>query len=183
MPIFHTNCPDGSHFAQTGSHFAQNTTPNPYSLLSSHTHLWVNKTWIFDGRIDGDMRWTAIEDGKRGDWKQHADIQAILACLDGISSLRLENWLNSSSDPVNRGKRPPKVPAQEADGGTAGDRLQTGGQAAPQQRAPPLGPAGCRPGGNLWSRTHPSKRRCAQASNASLEEHVLPVQKHRSAVL
>ena len=37
LPTFRTNCPDGSHFAQMGSPFAQNTTPNPCSLLSSHT--------------------------------------------------------------------------------------------------------------------------------------------------
>ena len=36
LPFFHTNCPDGSHFAQKESHFAQNTTPNPCSLLSRH---------------------------------------------------------------------------------------------------------------------------------------------------
>ena len=41
LPTFHTNCPYGSHFAHVGFHFAQpeNTTPNPCSLLSSHTHL------------------------------------------------------------------------------------------------------------------------------------------------
>ena len=39
LPTFHTNCPDGSHLAQMGSHFAQNTIPNPCSLLSSHTPL------------------------------------------------------------------------------------------------------------------------------------------------
>ena len=39
LPTFHTSCPNGSHFAQMGSHFAQNTTPNPCSLLSSHTPL------------------------------------------------------------------------------------------------------------------------------------------------
>ena len=36
---FHTNCTDGSHFALMGFHFAQITTPNPCSLLSSHTPL------------------------------------------------------------------------------------------------------------------------------------------------
>ena len=36
LPIFRTNCPDGSHFAQMGFHFAQNTTPNSCSLLSNH---------------------------------------------------------------------------------------------------------------------------------------------------
>ena len=64
------------------------------------------KTWIFDGRIVGEIRWTAIEPGKRGDWKQHADIRAIFVCCDGISSRRLEDWLDSSSDPVNRGGHP-----------------------------------------------------------------------------
>ena len=39
LPTFHTNCPDGSHFTQMRSHFAQNTTPNPCSLLSSCTPL------------------------------------------------------------------------------------------------------------------------------------------------
>ena len=37
LPIFHTNCPDGSHFVQMGSHFAQNTTPTPV-LYSAITH-------------------------------------------------------------------------------------------------------------------------------------------------
>ena len=36
LPTFRTNCPDGSHFAQMGSDFAQNTTTNPCSLLSRH---------------------------------------------------------------------------------------------------------------------------------------------------
>ena len=36
---FRTNCPDGSHFAQMGSDFAQNINPNPSSLLSRHTPL------------------------------------------------------------------------------------------------------------------------------------------------
>ena len=31
LPTFRTNFPGGSHFAQMGSHFAQNTTPNPCS--------------------------------------------------------------------------------------------------------------------------------------------------------
>ena len=39
VPTFHTNCLDGSPFAQMGSHFAQNTTPNPCCLLSRHTPL------------------------------------------------------------------------------------------------------------------------------------------------
>ena len=39
LPTFRTNCPDGSHFFQIGTHFAQNTTTNPCSLLSSHTLL------------------------------------------------------------------------------------------------------------------------------------------------
>ena len=39
LPTFHTNCPDGSYFAQMGSHFAENTTTNPCSLLSSHKPL------------------------------------------------------------------------------------------------------------------------------------------------
>ena len=45
LPTFHTNCPDGSHFAQMGSHFAQDTTTNPCSLLSRHTRLSRICTW------------------------------------------------------------------------------------------------------------------------------------------
>ena len=43
LPTFRTNCPDGrGHFVQMGSHFAQNTTRNPCSLLSRHTpHLEI----------------------------------------------------------------------------------------------------------------------------------------------
>ena len=37
--LFRTNWPDRFHLAQIGSHFAQSTTPNPCSLLSSHTRL------------------------------------------------------------------------------------------------------------------------------------------------
>ena len=36
LPIFHTNSPDGSHFTQMGSLFAQNTIPHPCPLFSSH---------------------------------------------------------------------------------------------------------------------------------------------------
>ena len=36
LPTFRANCPDGSHFAQMGSDFAQKTTTNPCSLLSRH---------------------------------------------------------------------------------------------------------------------------------------------------
>ena len=39
LQTFRTNCPDGSHFAQLGSHFAQNTTTNLCSLLSRHEPL------------------------------------------------------------------------------------------------------------------------------------------------
>ena len=39
LPTFHTNCPHVSHFAQMGSHFAQNTTTNPCSELSSNKPL------------------------------------------------------------------------------------------------------------------------------------------------
>ena len=34
LPTFCTNCPDGSHFAQMGSHFAHNNTPNPCSAVT-----------------------------------------------------------------------------------------------------------------------------------------------------
>ena len=39
LPTFLTNCPDGSHFAQMWSRFAQNTILNPCSLLHRHTPL------------------------------------------------------------------------------------------------------------------------------------------------
>ena len=39
LPTFPAHCPNGSHFAQMGSHFAQNTTTNPSSLLSRHKLL------------------------------------------------------------------------------------------------------------------------------------------------
>ena len=39
LPTFCTNCPDGPLFARMVVHFAQNTTPIPCSLLSSHTLL------------------------------------------------------------------------------------------------------------------------------------------------
>ena len=48
LPTFCTNCPDGSHFAQIGSHFAQNTTSNPlFFTQPSPTPFWdmyVHKT-------------------------------------------------------------------------------------------------------------------------------------------
>ena len=37
LPRFHLST--ASHFAQMGPHFARNTTPNPFALLSRHTHL------------------------------------------------------------------------------------------------------------------------------------------------
>ena len=39
LPTYRANCPNGSHIAQKGSHFSQNTTTNTFSLLSSHTPL------------------------------------------------------------------------------------------------------------------------------------------------
>ena len=39
LPTSCTNCPDGYHFTRMGSHFAQNTTTNPFSLFSSLKHL------------------------------------------------------------------------------------------------------------------------------------------------
>ena len=124
-----------------------------YLHASSQITEATVKTWIFDGRIVGiEIRWTAIEPGKRGDWKQHAHIRAIFACCDGISSRRLEDWLDSSSDPVNRGGRPPKVPARAADGGTAADGD------APPPRAP-AGREGGSGGANIVSSTVSTRHR------------------------
>ena len=39
LPFFLYKFPHASHFAQMGSHFAQNTTTNPCSLLSRHKPL------------------------------------------------------------------------------------------------------------------------------------------------
>ena len=39
LPTFRTDCPDGSYFAQMGSHLAQNTTSNLCSSLCSHTPI------------------------------------------------------------------------------------------------------------------------------------------------
>ena len=39
LPTFRINCPDGVAFSPMRSHFAQNTIPNPCSLLGSHTPL------------------------------------------------------------------------------------------------------------------------------------------------
>ena len=39
LPTFRINCPDGVSFSPMRSHFAQNTIPNPCSLLGSHTPL------------------------------------------------------------------------------------------------------------------------------------------------
>ena len=39
LPTFCTNCQDGSHFTQMGSHFAQNTTSSPCSLPSRYKPL------------------------------------------------------------------------------------------------------------------------------------------------
>ena len=43
LPTFSTDCPDGSHFAQMGSHFVQNTTPTPvlYSAVTYHFREYV----------------------------------------------------------------------------------------------------------------------------------------------
>ena len=60
-------------------------------------------TLTSDNRFIGNIGWIAILPGNRGDWKLHEKIQAIFASCDGGSSRRQEDWLNSSSDPVNRG--------------------------------------------------------------------------------
>ena len=41
LSTFHKKCPDGCHFAQIGSHFAQNTTPN-----SIVTHPFLGDMYI-----------------------------------------------------------------------------------------------------------------------------------------
>ena len=63
------------------------------------------RTWIVDDRIKGDVQWTPIHPGKNGDWKQEPLISGILAACDG-GTRRLEDWVGSSSDKIDRGGRP-----------------------------------------------------------------------------
>ena len=51
LPTFSTNCPEGSQFVYMGSHFAQNTTYNPYSVLSRHIPK-VGKMKYHLGKLD-----------------------------------------------------------------------------------------------------------------------------------
>ena len=58
LPIFHTNCPDGSLFAQMGSHFVQNTaSPVLYSIVEPSPLLTFNSgvggSWLLDVRSWG----------------------------------------------------------------------------------------------------------------------------------
>jgi hypothetical protein len=77
-------------------------------------HHTAVRTWIYDDRIQGEIKWTAVLPGKNCDWKQHAHIEDILAAGKG-GGRRLEDWVGDSSAPVNRGGRPRKTPAP-ADG-------------------------------------------------------------------
>ena len=106
MPTFLTNCPDGSHSVQMGSHFAQNTTPSPCSLLRRNTSLlgicmytkdpnptpkhpysWpelkkktkVWATWTPTGQNVWKVDKTFLEVGKKKLFiKKHANLHAIL---------------------------------------------------------------------------------------------------------
>ena len=69
------------------------------------------RTWIYDDRIIGDIKWTPVQPGKRGDWKKEGCIQEIFAACDG-GSRSLEDWAGHSSDAVNKGGRPKKTPEQ-----------------------------------------------------------------------
>ena len=75
-------------------------------------HQTAVRPWIYDDRVQGEIKWTAVLPGKNCDWKQHAQIADILAAGNGR---RLEDWVGDSSAPVNRGGRPRKTPAP-ADG-------------------------------------------------------------------
>ena len=74
------------------------------------------RTWLFDDRIHGEIKWTAVLPGKYRDWKKHEHLADIFATCNG-GGRRIEHWM--SSDPPDKGGRPRKTPAP-ADGGPGG---------------------------------------------------------------
>ena len=75
------------------------------------------RTWIFDNRIHGEIKWTPVMPGKCGDWKKHPHLADIFAACDG-GNRRLEHWM--TGPPATRG-RPRLTPAlaDEGPGGAA----------------------------------------------------------------
>ena len=75
------------------------------------------RTWIFDNRIHGEIKWTPVMPGKCADWKKHPHLADIFAACDG-GNQRLKHWM--MGPPAMRG-RPRLTPAlaDEGPGGTA----------------------------------------------------------------
>jgi len=72
------------------------------------------RTWIFDNRIHGEIKWTPVMPGKCGDWKKHPHLADIFAACDG-GNRRLEHWMTGSA--ATRGR--PRLTPAPADGGAA----------------------------------------------------------------
>ena len=89
---------------------------NSRSLLANTA---VSK-WIFDDRIIEDIVWTPIRPGLNGDWRQHSLIKRVLAAGDDFDGgtesgpRRLEDWVGTSSEKINRGECPRQNRAQSA---------------------------------------------------------------------
>ena len=72
------------------------------------------RTWIFDNRIHGEIKWTPVMPGKYGDWKKHPHLADFFAACDG-GNRRLEHWM--TGPPATLGR--PRLTPAPADGGTA----------------------------------------------------------------
>ena len=119
---------------------------NSRSLLANTA---VSK-WIFDDRIIEDIVWTPIRPGLKGDWRQHSLIKRVLAVGDDFDGgtesgpRRIEDWVGTSSEKIDRGGRPRQNRAPSADrspaenGGSEAD--QGGGALPPRGRGRPARP-------------------------------------------
>ena len=76
--------------------------------------------WIVNDRFSGEIEWTPVLPGKPGDWKQQRPIEGIFdACNDGgiqRHTLRLHDWVGSSSDAVDREGAPERRPLRPSEG-------------------------------------------------------------------
>jgi hypothetical protein len=81
------------------------------------TSLLAVRLWIFYDRIVREIIWTPILPGRNGDWRQHLLIRNIIASCDGCDGgtesgpRRLEDWVGTSSENINRGGRHRKIRA------------------------------------------------------------------------
>ena len=109
---------------------------NSRSLLANTA---VSK-WIFDDRIIEDIVWTPIRPGLNGDWRQHSLIKRVLAAGDDFDGgtesgpRRLEDWVGTSSEKIDRGGCPRQNRAQSANQEPAENG---GSEADPAGDAPP----------------------------------------------